>query len=583
VLYRLRELIEDIAQEHPIFIVEGEKDVIACRDRGIPATCNSMGAATGDNPEKTWRPEYNETLRGADVIICGDNDDPGREHVQFLAKNLYGIAKRVRVLDLKHFWPEIEESDDITDWFDAGHTVEQLWEIVGRLVDYMPGSYERREPDPPWELEPEPTRKLIQSSAEFVADFKPPDYLLDGVLQRRFIYSLTGLTGSGKTSVMLMIAASVALGRSIGSLEVDQGRVLYCAGENPDDVRMRWIALSKEMDFYLGHIDVHFITERGNITQLRRRIDQELAQIGDVALVVIDTAQAYFPGDDINDNVQALAYAVLLRKMLIDLRGGPAVAVCCHPVKRASRDNLIPYGAGAFINEMDGNLTCWKDDQIAEVHWQGKHRGPDFAPLPFMLKVTTHERLIDKKGRAIKTVVASFLSDAEKQTLEHVARTDEDKMLLAIKINASATLGDYARICEWFSASGDAYKMKVKRAIDRLIDFKLITKERDGYAITAKGHAVIKKLEFDTRDTEDTRDMFGKRDTKRHTRTAAPPRQAVRLESKTAPTGAVCVRCFKATPENHHPVKLFRNAATVGSKYEPLHLDCAQEWFEANL
>src|SRR5262245_16993741 len=64
---------------------------------------------------------------------------------------------------------------------------------------------------------------LIQSSSQFVADFTPPDYLIDGVLQRRFFYSLTGPTGSGKTSITLFFAASVALERFIGGMEVAPG------------------------------------------------------------------------------------------------------------------------------------------------------------------------------------------------------------------------------------------------------------------------------------------------------------------------------------------------------------------------
>lgn len=52
----------------------------------------------------------------------------------------------------------------------------------------------------------EPRKPLIQSKARFIADFEPPDYLLDGILQRRFVYSLTAQTGHGKTAVALLIA-----------------------------------------------------------------------------------------------------------------------------------------------------------------------------------------------------------------------------------------------------------------------------------------------------------------------------------------------------------------------------------------
>ena len=43
------------------------------------------------------------------------------------------------MLDLKQFWPKIEESDDMSDWFEhGGGTAERLLEIVEQLPDYKP-------------------------------------------------------------------------------------------------------------------------------------------------------------------------------------------------------------------------------------------------------------------------------------------------------------------------------------------------------------------------------------------------------------------------------------------------------------
>src|SRR5262245_9201800 len=53
---------------------------------------------------------------------------------------------------------------------------------------------------------------IIQSSADFVRGFVPPNYVVVGLIQRRFLYSLTGQTGSGKTAVTLRLTASVAQG-----------------------------------------------------------------------------------------------------------------------------------------------------------------------------------------------------------------------------------------------------------------------------------------------------------------------------------------------------------------------------------
>src|SRR5262245_11296866 len=42
-----------------------------------------------------------------------------------------------------------------------------------------------------------PAKELLLSSRQFTDRFIPPDYLIDGLLQRRFLYSLTGATGAG--------------------------------------------------------------------------------------------------------------------------------------------------------------------------------------------------------------------------------------------------------------------------------------------------------------------------------------------------------------------------------------------------
>jgi hypothetical protein len=54
------------------------------------------------------------------------------------------------------------------------------------------------------------THPLILSKCDFLKGFEPPDYLIDGILQRRFVYSLTGQTGHAKTAVALLIAQLVS-------------------------------------------------------------------------------------------------------------------------------------------------------------------------------------------------------------------------------------------------------------------------------------------------------------------------------------------------------------------------------------
>ena len=73
-----------------------------------------------------WSGEFNEHLRGADVVLVGDNDKAGRDHVEQVAASLAGIAKQVRVIDLAATWPECPDKGDISNWIEAGGTTDKL-------------------------------------------------------------------------------------------------------------------------------------------------------------------------------------------------------------------------------------------------------------------------------------------------------------------------------------------------------------------------------------------------------------------------------------------------------------------------
>jgi hypothetical protein len=187
-----------------------------------------------------------------------------------------------------------------------------------------------------------------------------------------------------------------------------------------------------------------------------------------------------------SDNVQMGQYARLQRS-LVDLPGGPTVLALCHPTKGASEENLLPRGGGAYLNEVDGNLTVKNNGSVVELHWQGKFRGADFAPLSFQLKTATHQRLKDSKGRHIKTVIANT-------SQRKASRIKEDQMLLVIDEHPRASLADLAKAAGWLLKNGEPNKMAAKRTIAALKSAKLVENGRNGPAITEKGKAEVKRL-----------------------------------------------------------------------------------------
>ena len=340
-------------------------------------------------------------------------------------------------------------------------------------------------------LYPTPAGGFCNFPETFGDDFLPPDYLVDGILQRRFCYSLTAQTGVGKTTIAMRLAAHVALGKPLGEIDVERGSVLYFAGENPEDVKMRWFGLCKEMSIDPKRTDVTFVYGALHLSKTVDRISRELRAAGkQLSLVVVDTVAAFFEGDNDNDNVQMGNHARALRSLAITIPGGPCVVVLAHPTKNAADDALVPRGGGAFLNEVDGNIALLRNGDTVKAFTLGKFRGPEFAPINFALKVIgDHPRLKDTKGRQIPTIVALPISAAEQERREEKVSRDGHKVLEVLCMNVSGLrLADVAR------KAGDIHHTTAKRALADLASEKLVECTLKLWKATSKGQTIANSL-----------------------------------------------------------------------------------------
>lgn len=124
VLYHLPDLLDPDKVWQPVYVTEGEKDADRLRDLGLVATCNFDGASAATQKTK-WRTAYNKYLKGRNVYILADNDDPGQAHAESIAANLSPVAKSVKIVNL----PDLPLSGDVSDYLDAGHTKDDLKSI----------------------------------------------------------------------------------------------------------------------------------------------------------------------------------------------------------------------------------------------------------------------------------------------------------------------------------------------------------------------------------------------------------------------------------------------------------------------
>jgi hypothetical protein len=236
-----------------------------------------------------------------------------------------------------------------------------------------------------------------------------------------------------------------------------------------------------------------------DISKMRGLLERETRKLGGVDLVIVDTSAAYSLCDDENSNAQMGAHARMLRE-LVKLPGGPCVLVLCHPIKNATDpSHLLPRGGGAFLNEMDGNLTNWMQDwPLIELHWHGKIRGPGFEPVTFRLEKIKTQELVDAKGRQIATVRAVPISEDEQEIELKRVRSDEDRLLIAMQIHPGASYAKLAESCGWVSDKGTAAKSKVLRNFERLKEAGLVEKKRDEWRLTKSGKEAAEKAVRET-------------------------------------------------------------------------------------
>ena len=155
--YRLPQLL-DAPGDKPVFVVEGEKDVLRLESLGLVATCNAGGAGK-------WSEALSEPFVRRRVVILADNDEPGHKHADKVCRALRLAEAQVRVLCLPGLLPK----GDVSDWLDAGGTVEKLLQLVDAPGNHQ---FEGDDQEPAEEhFEPGDDTKEKQSQASLLVKY----------------------------------------------------------------------------------------------------------------------------------------------------------------------------------------------------------------------------------------------------------------------------------------------------------------------------------------------------------------------------------------------------------------------------
>jgi 5S rRNA maturation endonuclease (ribonuclease M5) len=266
--FGLPELIEAIAEDRRIYVVEGEKDVQTAKEYGLIATTNAGGAGK-------WGDELSSHLRDADVVIFPDNDTPGRDHADKVARSLNGVARSVRVVNLTR----LQEKGDLTDWLCEGGSLEELERLVGATSLWSPKLEASTEIA-------RPTPHALRALLERPELMLPPPALIPNIAYQGRVTLLSAREKAGKSTLVGQGVAALSRGGHFLNEQLQPGRVLWYPIDEPAGDTVRRLQL-----FGADPDSVIIQTERPTADELRAEILATNAK-----LVVIDTLGELWSG-----------------------------------------------------------------------------------------------------------------------------------------------------------------------------------------------------------------------------------------------------------------------------------------------
>ena len=326
---------------------EGEKDVDTLTRLGIPAF--TFGG-TGDGLPV----EAANYLKGRRVVILADNDDGGRAHAEKKAALACEAgAANVRVVQ----FPELPPKGDVSDFFQAGGSVEELYARIDAAPAWMPQAVG------------DSTSASDGLVARCAADIRPKK--VDWAWQNRIALGkhsmIGGEGGLSKSQFLAFLAATIS---TAGMWPADEGTaplgnvIMFSAEDDPDDTIVPRLMAAGADRSRVRIVEAARDASGERLFDLQQDLDaleRELEAFGDVKLVTFDPISSYL-GSRIDGNSNNDVRRVLEPLSRIAARHQVAIVSLTHSPKGNGSKALNQFiGSAAFVNVVRAAFLVIRD------------------------------------------------------------------------------------------------------------------------------------------------------------------------------------------------------------------------------
>ena len=263
-------------KDKPIVICEGEKALLGA-EKIYEGDCATWHGGVNSWEKADWSPIY-----GRDIIIWPDNDEAGKKCARAIKKHLRNNKCKVKVVtppesfnDKDDLWDAAERSD-----FNEDNTFESFIDSAPRLG-----------------------ARFTRADA-LLEQVDNPDWLINDVVEKESLMCIFGAPKSGKSFIAIDMAASIAGAKSFYGNEAFGQPVMYVCGEGQRGVKRRLAAIDQDKYKKLAGIPLYLsdkafrINDTDDFDALEEEIEEIILEAGDLGMIVIDTFQRNFSGNE---------------------------------------------------------------------------------------------------------------------------------------------------------------------------------------------------------------------------------------------------------------------------------------------